>query len=355
MNKSIKYFVVSDVHSFYSILKNTLNKKGFNKERGDVLVVNGDLFDRGEESVELFEFVKSLGDNFIYVRGNHEDLLSDCLYELGLGKVPGRHHFSNGTIRTISHFTGIEEHRFAWGLNAQELVALQNKMEPVISFIKEKCVNYFEIGPYIITHCWIPCESKSYSYFGNNKFDNVWPKWNIPKEELENSDKFLSSQLWEQARWGNPFEYWRQKMVPDGRVIVSGHWHCSWGHSHIDQKRKEWPDKNRWDWLESFDIWYRHNFIAIDGCVAYTKKLNCMVVEYDGKDLHNKTLHMKHYNGVVKPVPVLPNGIVRFSYDGKDCKHSVSRVDFYELGYSVHTIGGNCLTYDKDFEVIKYV
>jgi predicted MPP superfamily phosphohydrolase len=96
-----KYFVTSDIHSFMDELMVALDKKGFDKDNKDhILCICGDLLDRGDKTVELFEFIKGLQeqDRLIYVRGNHEDLLFDCMAEIYRGEVPGSHHFSNGTI-----------------------------------------------------------------------------------------------------------------------------------------------------------------------------------------------------------------------------------------------------------------
>ena len=56
----MKYFIVSDVHSYYSILKKTLDEKGFSPNEDHVLMVLGDAFDRGEETREMAEFLLSL-------------------------------------------------------------------------------------------------------------------------------------------------------------------------------------------------------------------------------------------------------------------------------------------------------
>ena len=57
-----KYFVVADVHSFYKIMLDTLNVKGFDVNNNEhYLILCGDLFDRGDESKQLYEYVKSLG------------------------------------------------------------------------------------------------------------------------------------------------------------------------------------------------------------------------------------------------------------------------------------------------------
>lgn len=72
----MKYFCVSDIHSFYTPLKKALKQAGFRKSNKDhCLVVCGDIFDRGEETVQVYEFLKSLPKNrCILIKGNHESL-----------------------------------------------------------------------------------------------------------------------------------------------------------------------------------------------------------------------------------------------------------------------------------------
>lgn len=77
----MKYYIVSDVHSYYSILRRTLDEKGFSLNKDHVLVLLGDAFDRGEETCDTAKFLLSLYDQgkLIYVLGNHEELLVKCL------------------------------------------------------------------------------------------------------------------------------------------------------------------------------------------------------------------------------------------------------------------------------------
>ena len=89
----MKLFVVSDVHSFFTPFKQALDEVGFESGNdGHLLVVCGDLFDRGDESCELFEYINSV-PNKILVLGNHEELLKDCI-DRG---YPQMHDLSNGT------------------------------------------------------------------------------------------------------------------------------------------------------------------------------------------------------------------------------------------------------------------
>ena len=57
----MKYYVVSDVHSFYSEMMAALNEKGFFEDSAPhKLIICGDLFDRGDESLAMQKFVTDL-------------------------------------------------------------------------------------------------------------------------------------------------------------------------------------------------------------------------------------------------------------------------------------------------------
>ncbi len=66
-----KYFITSDTHSFYNELIEELNNKGFDVNNKDhIIIMCGDLFDRGSESLKLYEFIKSLPkERRILIRG----------------------------------------------------------------------------------------------------------------------------------------------------------------------------------------------------------------------------------------------------------------------------------------------
>ena len=73
-----KYFAISDMHSFYEPMIKALSDKGFDIDNPDhFVIVCGDAFDRGDDTVKVFEFLKDLKakDRLVYIMGNHEDLL----------------------------------------------------------------------------------------------------------------------------------------------------------------------------------------------------------------------------------------------------------------------------------------
>lgn len=255
-----KFFVVSDIHSFYDELMVALTNQNFDKNNPDhILCVCGDLFDRGDETKQLFEFVKELNTQgrLIYIRGNHEDLLFDCVNELANGYTPSSHHFHNGTVKTICQFCGENEwiiYDLEWRNKIVEIMA------PVLEFIAKYSVNYADIGDYVLVHGW-------------------WPSYDVV-DDYHTAEQHL----WMDARWENGMNMWRNPAcrIPN-KTIICGHFHCSWGWSHLRQERKEWPQMNRKDWQKSFEPFVDEGIMAIDACTAYTGIVNCVVI--DEKDI----------------------------------------------------------------------
>lgn len=256
----MKLFVLSDVHSFYEPMMAALEKNGFDINNKDHhIVICGDLFDRGPDAVKCFEFVKRMAneDRFTYIYGNHEELLQQCVREVAYKKGVASHHESNGTIDTIVQFTGLGKYDLMFGFPFDE-DKLREGIFPVMEFIYDHTVDYAEFGDYIFVHGWIPC---------NDKCTGAAENWNTYEAN------------WRQARWINGMEAWHRGARVPGKTIVCGHWHCSWGHSHLHQDRKEFPQKNRVNWQESFVPFVDDGIIALDACTAYTGFCNCLVIE----------------------------------------------------------------------------
>ena len=267
---------------------NTLYDKGFDKANPNhILILCGDLFDRGTESVKLFNLVKELDDRFIYVRGNHEDLLEDCLREMERHLSVSSHHKSNGTLDTINQFLfeeygndynqlKFEAFNTYFNSNNTDRTKLDTFFKPihnVVDWINKKSINYFELGDYIFVHGWIPkkpYDNTSYYYFGigreGGKYYEDWRK--------------ADTDSWNQARWLNGMEECIRYGVKEvKKTIVCGHWHCSWYWSHIKQQHEEFPPKNRLDWELSFQPAFFDGGIAIDACTAYSNLVNILVFD----------------------------------------------------------------------------
>lgn len=251
-----QYFITSDVHGFFDELMVALNSKEFDVNNSDhKLIILGDLFDRGPDNRKVYEFVKSLGDRFIYVRGNHEDLLGECVREIVSGREVSEHHWHNKTVDTIAEFTQMNTNVFRGFVRWENVnQATWEVMKPILDWIDEKSVDCYELDDNVFVHGWIP-----------SSFRENWTKEN-----------------WQRARWYNGMEMWKNGYCLEDKIIWCGHWCCSYGWSRIRQKYKEFPPKNRKEWEKSFQPFVDDGIIALDSCVSYSGFLNCVV--YDEED-----------------------------------------------------------------------
>lgn len=75
-----RIFVMSDIHGQYDLFLKMLDK--IKLKRKDLLVIIGDICDRGKKSYEIYmKFMKmrKLGYNLKFILGNHEDMLLEDL------------------------------------------------------------------------------------------------------------------------------------------------------------------------------------------------------------------------------------------------------------------------------------
>ena len=191
-----------------------------------------------------------------YIYGNHEELLFDCIDEVLANRGISSHHFSNGTFDTLCQIA--ETGKYDLGCGHFDREAFKARIKELTDFIYENAVDYAEAGEYIFVHGWIPCDPI------NGKIDENWD------DEDAN---------WHSARWANGMSAWARGARLEGRTVVCGHFHASWGHSHLHLDRKEFPQKNREDWQKSFEPFVDEGIIAIDACTAYTGFCNCLVLE----------------------------------------------------------------------------
>lgn len=245
----MKYFVVSDIHGFKTEFCKALTEKGF--DRGNAnhkLIVLGDCFDRGDENLEVLEWLEDLvlEDKAVVVRGNHEDLLIDCFKSTCFYE----NDFSNGTADTIADLAGQSE----WRDNASLLNTYHDMLcgiaaRQVMPFIN-LMVDYYETKNYIFVHGFIPMNKKmrGFSY----------------TENWRNGD-------WAEARWLCGFDHRANNET--GKTIVFGHWHTS----YYNSPRYQYDFKKG-----NFNIAVcDHNCIGIDGCIALSDQANVLVIDDD--------------------------------------------------------------------------
>lgn len=276
-----KYFFVSDIHSFYTPLITALNKHGFDINNQDhVLVVLGDVFDRGDETLEVYNFLKSIPDNrLVLIRGNHELLYKELLTD----SFPTKHDFRNGTAATFCDIANVEIKllsRHYWYIKAfyEKINIEQYDDEPGHTWqqIKEsvassevtkwlesqKWVNYFETPHYIFVHSWIPVgcyDGLPAYYIDNRKFEY--------REDWRNA----TQTEWNDSTWGCPWKMAKMGLNKTGKTIVCGHWSTSDFFNNLTKQKKEDYDcpifKSK-----------KYRLIGLDACTVISHKINVLVL-----------------------------------------------------------------------------
>ena len=252
-----KFFVTSDIHSFYEPLMKALDEAGFDKDNEEHwLVVCGDAFDRGDESYEVLKFLMRL-ERKILIRGNHDDLLEECC----MREWAEWHDISNGTQKTINDIGGA-----GYGRPFDECCQITwNKTAGYRRLLR----NYFETQNYIFVHGWIPCECYGKGYDPNKPWHQYNKTFKYKLDWRESNDV-----EWDAARWINGIERAQDGIIEPDKTIVCGHWHCSLGHSY-DSKGEigEFGSDAIWE------PWYHEGCIAVDRCTAHTGEVNVLVIE----------------------------------------------------------------------------
>lgn len=289
----MKYFIVSDTHSFYTELKEGLDDAGYDINNPEhCFVLNGDLFDRGEESAEILKFVRSIPkERRVLIRGNHEYLLKQLADKV----FPESHDFSNGTVFTMfqlykdrhpktkvfknyNQFWSDPDNYSIFNMNWIEVQKFNNYFEGTLDkrtwnmirndlkqsqliewiFESDEWVNYLELDQYIITHAFIPLYESHGSYHDYARYE---PNWR----------ECATRRQWIEATWKCP--YWLiddgyfDKEIEKGKRLVCGHWHASDFHWHYGGSDKD------------NTIFYGENVIAIDSCTVLSGFVNVLVLE----------------------------------------------------------------------------
>ena len=248
----MKYYVLSDIHGFCTLFQRTLGESGYFDDPGEKkILLLGDLFDRGEEAAELQNYILELmeEDRVILIKGNHEDLFQE-LVTSDRGR-PLRHHLQNGTYNTLEQLTGLSV-GYSWSANMR--LARAGRETPLYTTIIPAMLDYYETKSYVFTHAWIPCEL----WYGGLVYDAEW----------RNAD----AAAWREARWTNPMDAVRTAREAN-KTVVCGHFHCSYGHARYEKKGTEFgPDAD-------FSPYVAPGIIALDACTAYSKRMNCIVLQ----------------------------------------------------------------------------
>ena len=278
-NMGMTYFAVSDIHGFILPLKEALANAGFSKEDPNhFLIVLGDVFDRGEDPLEVYEFLSSMPeDRLVLVKGNHEDAFMKMLRR----GYPTPADFHNKTALTLCllgakdkeearewHEALADECNLCFVAPMMEKAAHQAKMESLFSSICHSG-HVQEVASWLSSPVWK-------DYFETKGF--VLAHSGIPRYSgFRHGDR----RQWEEARWANPiFEYRHRYYDPvfnQGKKMVVGHFHTSAMFEELDPHRllPNQPEPLEWcPWRMDCPIFDNGYLVGIDACTALTGKVN---------------------------------------------------------------------------------
>lgn len=243
-----KFYVISDVHSYFDEMKKALDEAGFDPENEEHWLIScGDALDRGPKTQEVIDYLMGL-DRCVLIAGNHDQLIMNCI-QRGYAQ---EHDYHNGTARSI-----IDLAPKAKTFKEACFVAYE-KTKPFV----DSMVNYFETKNYIFVHAFVPLKNLDGlpMYCTKNRKFAIDPDW-----------RYAHASAWEEACWGNPYELAEKGFLPD-KTLVFGHFHTSW-------PRHKYEGKPETGAGADFSIYYGDGYIALDGCCYYSGKMNVLVLE----------------------------------------------------------------------------
>ena len=258
-----KYFIVSDVHSFFNEMKKALKSAGYDKNNPNHIFVSlGDLFDRGKQSKKCLDFVNSIPDSRkILIKGNHEDLLEEAMNR-GYFRD---YDYSNKTVDTCLELTSLKLS------NGQDKILCEINQNAALAKYLSSCIDYYEINSFIFVHGWIPTNV-------SDTYDENWRTGD-----------------WKSARWSNGFDMWNKGIIEKNKTIICGHWNTSYAHSKyhnlgFESYYKALIDNNNSSKSTKELMKMVHNepfidkgIIGIDACTVLSKQVNCIVIEEENK------------------------------------------------------------------------
>lgn len=200
-------YATSDIHGHYKALMEAVSNSSFDSNN-DLLVVCGDMFDRGEQSLAVYEYLKGLYDNkrAVIIKGNHEQMFIDYLEG---NVISPFNYIRNGLDKTFAEFLHctkpfetwciLEDIKnptygdFAeWVAHAREEI---NEEYPELLPWLKSLPYYFETEDYIFTHGAIDTEVDDWRHPHCNKYEKtdwealMWDDGSFFGKEINNTDK----------------------------------------------------------------------------------------------------------------------------------------------------------------------
>ena len=268
-----KIFAISDIHGHYHLTIDALKRVGYDENnKNHLLIVCGDIFDRGCESLEVFEWLLPLtkSGKAVVLRGNHDYFLMDFLK----GSNDPFNFMYNGLRYTLDSFlestndfgmyvlthteadnNGVHNPTYRTYIEwAGKCRASILEEYPTLLPWLESFPDYYETENYIFTHGSIDTNSED---------------WREPKK------------TWYDCHWDDG-SFFNKTILNTDKTVVVGHF----GVYHLrDMYNIKDGASSRYDILKRDD----GRVIAIDTTTILSKRVNVLVI--DGEKLKGVMLN----------------------------------------------------------------
>ena len=260
-----KLFVISDVHGHYQEMINALERAGYDEDNENHLLIScGDEFDRGEQALAVYLYLKRLSDEgkAVVLKGNHSLFLIDYLN----GKtISPFNYLHNGTGETLADFLHQTKPFETW-------TVLHNIAEPTYGDFAEWITHAKKLinGEYPNLYEWL--ETRPYYYetknyiFTHGAIDGECENWKDPQKNV--FGKYFG---WDACMWDDGSFFGSEIKNTDKTVVI--------GHFGTEHLRRMYDIKSE----DPYSILTRDDgrIIAIDTTTKLTKRVNVLVIEDD--------------------------------------------------------------------------
>lgn len=261
-----KIFAVSDIHGDYDALIHGLLEAGYDENnKKHLLVVLGDNFDRGSQSLDVYNYLKKLTDEgkAVVIMGNHDLMFIDYLTGECITPFNYMHNGENETFAEFLHQTapfemycllhGIDDKEVTYGDFAEWVSdareEINNEYPELLPWL-QSLPYYYETKNYIFTHGAIDTEA------------NNWKEPHIIKYSYTD---------WQALTWDDG-SFFSKPIINTDKTVVIGHF----GTMHLrDMYDLSYEDGKKSDILTRDD----GRVIAIDATTIATHRVNVLVVE----------------------------------------------------------------------------
>lgn len=206
----MKIFAISDVHGHFKEMKSALIKNGFDENNNEhMLVVCGDIFDRGDESLQVYHYLKDLTDKgkAIVLKGNHEPFFINWLK----GDNLPFNYLRNGMSHTVDSFLERTDAFVSYCLIDKNCELSQSAFEDFSEIARKEILEnepelldwlenlpyYYETEHFIFTHASIDTDVEDWhkpycEYYGYRDWDAcIWDDGSFFGLPIRNTDKTI--------------------------------------------------------------------------------------------------------------------------------------------------------------------